>query len=194
MRVISGSARGTKLSSIESKHTRPTLDRVKEPLFSILQTKLPEAMVLDLFGGSGALAIESLSRGAKYAYICDCSWQAIQKIQENLEKTHLMEKANVEKMDYKKYLGKLQAQGCKFDIIFIDPPYAKNLAIQATKEILEKDLLETDGMIIIETDDEDRDIEELKTLEIHPYDIRKYGRVCLIFLSSKKGNTKEPLT
>jgi len=191
MRVISGSARGTKLNSIESHHTRPTLDRVKEPLFSIIQTNLPEAMVLDLFGGSGALAIESLSRGAKHAHICDCSWQAIQKIQENLEKTHLAEKASVEKMDFKKYLEKMQAQGYKFDIIFIDPPYAKNLAIQATKEIIEKDLLMPDGMIIVETDDENRDIEGLKALEINVYDIRKYGRVCLIFLSSRKGRLEE---
>jgi len=186
MRVISGTARGTKLSSIESQNTRPTLDRVKEPLFSKIQTKLEDAIVLDLFGGSGALAIEALSRGAKKAYICDCSGQAIQKIKDNLEKTHLVEKANVEKMDYKKYLGKLQAQKCQFDIIFIDPPYAKNLAIQATKEIIEKDLLKEEGIIVIETDEETREIEGLKTLEIQIDDIRKYGRVSLIFLGFKE--------
>ncbi len=185
MRVISGTARGTKLHSIESTNTRPTLDRVKEPLFSMIQTHIPEAVVLDLFGGSGALAIEALSRGAKQAYICDCSWQAIEKIKENLEKTHLTEKAQVEKMDYSKYLGKLQAQGCQFDIIFIDPPYARNLAIPATKEIIEKNLLREDGVIIVETDDQARDIEGLQTLEIDQYDIRKYGRVCLIFLRRK---------
>ena len=92
MRVISGIARGTKIKSIDSMSTRPTLDRVKEALFNILQNYIKNAIVLDLFAGSGALGIEALSRGAKRAYFCDINKEAIKIIKENLEKTRLIEK------------------------------------------------------------------------------------------------------
>ena len=87
MRVISGSARGTILHSIDKISTRPTLDRVKESLFNIIQNSIEDATVLDLFSGSGAIAIEFLSRGAKNAYICEKSKDAVQMIYKNLEKT-----------------------------------------------------------------------------------------------------------
>ena len=88
MRVISGKAKGSKLSSIESLSTRPTLDRVKESLFNIIQDKINDSIVLDLFAGSGALGIEAISRGAKKAYFCDNNYDAIKMIKRNLEKTH----------------------------------------------------------------------------------------------------------
>ena len=87
MRVISGTARGTKLNSIESLSTRPTLDRVKEPLFSIIQTHLQDSNILDLFAGSGALGIEALSRGAKHCTFCDKSYETIKMLKQNLQKT-----------------------------------------------------------------------------------------------------------
>ena len=102
MRVISGSARGTKLNTIESKQTRPTLDRVKESLFNIIKNEIQEATVLDLFSGSGAIGIEFLSRGAKKAYLCDKSQEAIKMINKNLEKTILTKLATVKNKDYKK--------------------------------------------------------------------------------------------
>ncbi len=89
MRVISGSARGTKLQTLEGDNTRPTLDRVKEALFNIIQNYVRDAYVLDLFSGSGALGIETLSRGAKYCVLCDESSDAIRIIKNNLEKTRL---------------------------------------------------------------------------------------------------------
>ena len=93
MRVISGTARGTKLSSIESIKTRPTLDRVKESLFNILQDKIKDKIILDLFAGSGALGIEALSRGAQKAYFCDINYDAIKILKQNLDKTKLTQKA-----------------------------------------------------------------------------------------------------
>ncbi len=183
MRVISGSARGTKISSIESELTRPTLDRVKESLFNILQTRIKDSVVLDLFAGSGALGIEALSRGAKKAYFCDKNSQAINMIKQNLEKTRFIEKSVVINKDYKKCLSNIDE---KLDIIFIDPPYKDNLSIDSIKIIIEKGILNKDGIMIIETDEICRDkrgLENLKNIQI--IDERKYGRVNLIFIKEE---------
>ena len=102
MRVISGRAKGTKLNSIEDLSTRPTLDRVKEALFNIVQTKIEDSIILDLFSGSGSIGIEFLSRGCKKAYLCDKSNKAVAMIHQNLEKTKLQENAVVLNKDYKK--------------------------------------------------------------------------------------------
>ncbi|MBE5805467.1 MAG: 16S rRNA (guanine(966)-N(2))-methyltransferase RsmD [Clostridiales bacterium] len=182
MRVISGSAKGTKLSSIEENSTRPTLDRVKEAMFNIVQTKIEDADVLDLFAGSGAIGIEFLSRGCKQAYFCDLSRKAINMIHQNLKKTRLEENAIVINKDYKKCLEMLHKQERVFDIIFIDPPYKDNVAVNSVELILSLKLLKENGIIIIETDEQDREIDNLKKLDVQVYDSRKYGRVNLIFL------------
>lgn len=186
MRVISGTAKGTVLYSLEGNATRPTLDRVKEAIFNILQMEIPNAEVLDLFAGSGALGIEALSRGAKRAVLCDRSRNAINIINKNLEKTHFTKKAILLGEDYKVALDSLKER-FQFDIIFLDPPYAKDFVAQAVEKILEFELLKQDGMIMIETDEEERILEEIKDLNVIVRDLRKYGRVHLIFLGSKEG-------
>ena len=107
MRIISGKARGTKLETLPGENTRPTLDRVKESLFNIIQNRIFDSNVLDLFSGSGALALESLSRGAKRAYLCDCSRDAINVIKQNVKKTHFEENLEILFLDYMKCLEKL---------------------------------------------------------------------------------------
>lgn len=183
MRVISGSARGTKLNSINSISTRPTLDRVKESLFNILQNKIQDSIILDLFAGSGAIAIEFLSRGAQKAYLCEKNHLATQMIYSNLEKTKLTSKAVIIGKDYQKTLQILQQEKVKFDIVYIDPPYQANIAVKALQMILSLNLLKEKGILIIETDDEKRELLELEKLEVQVVDIRKYGRVSLIFLT-----------
>lgn len=180
MRIISGKARGTKLFTLDGLHTRPTLDRVKEPLFSIIGTEINEANILDLFAGSGALAIEALSRGAKSAVLCDNSKEAIQIINKNLEKTKLH--AEVINNDFVKCLSKLQ--GRQFDIIFLDPPYETDYIEKAINKILECNLLSENGLIVAETDNQDK-IKKIENLDITIKDIRRYGRVILIFLNRK---------
>ena len=181
MRVISGIAKGTKLNSIESLSTRPTLDRVKEPLFSIIQKYIEDANVLDLFAGSGALGIETLSRGAKKCTFCDKSYESIKMLKQNLEKTRLQEKSIVYNNDYKKCIQSIKEE--QYDIIFIDPPYKQNIGVDSIKLILDSNILAKDGIIILETDEEQRDIEQLEKLEkVEIKDVRKYGRVRLIFL------------
>ena len=182
MRVISGTARGTTLHSIDNISTRPTLDRVKESLFNIIQNKIEDSTVLDLFAGSGAIGIEFLSRRAEKAYFCDVSIKAIEMIEQNLNKTKLKEKAEVFNKDYLKCIEELKS--IKFDIIFLDPPYKENFSIEALKRINEAKMLKNGGIIIIETDEPERELKEISNINIDYkiYDLRKYGRVSLIFL------------
>ena len=182
MRVITGKARGTKLSSIESLSTRPTLDRVKESLFNIIQNNLKGAVILDLFAGSGQLGIEALSRGADKAYLCDINRDAVKMIKQNLEKTKLKDKAVVINEDYKKALRILNTNE-KFDIIFIDPPYKEDIAVDSIIDIIHESRLKENGIMIIETDEIERDLREINKIEnIKIIDQRKYGRASLIFI------------
>lgn len=183
MRVISGSSRGTKLNTIDSKKTRPTLDRVKEALFNIIQAYIADSKVLDLFAGSGALGIECLSRGADKVYFADTSNEAIKIIRQNIEKVRFENKSEVFKEDYKKVISRLKNE--RFDIIFIDPPYSQNIAADAVKRIVEEGLLKQTGIIILETDEEERELKQIENINIEVKDIRKYGRVKLIFLCER---------
>ena len=180
MRVISGTARGTKLNSIDSISTRPTLDRVKESLFNIINRKIYEAKVLDLFAGSGAIGIECASRGAKKVVLCDNSKEAINIINKNIEKTHLKEKIELIKSDAIIALENLKSE--KYDIIFLDPPYNSQLIKKTVEKIYFQDMLSTEGTLIVETDDEERILKEIEDYKENIYDTRNYGRVKLIFL------------
>ena len=182
MRVISGIARGTKIKSIDSMSTRPTLDRVKEALFNILQNYIKNAIVLDLFAGSGALGIEALSRGAKRAYFCDINKEAIKIIKENLKKTRLIGKSVIYNEDYIIAIKKIKEP---LSIVFLDPPYKLDLAVKSIKELQKNKLLTNNSIIIIETDELNRDIEELQKIEnLEIIDNRKYGRANLIFIKT----------
>ena len=147
MRVISGKARGVQLKTPDGMATRPTADRVKEALFSIIQFDLPGAKVLDLFGGTGQLGIEALSRGAKSAVFVDAGEPACLLIRENLRRTKLETDTSVVRSDYLAYLQRCRE---KFDIIFLDPPYAEVFLENALNCIAEIDILQSGGIIIAE--------------------------------------------
>ena len=182
MRVISGKSRGKKLVSLEGDNTRPTLDRVKEALFNKIQFNIQDATVLDLFAGTGALGIEALSRGAKEVVFCDKVAEAIKVIKQNVTNTNNLAKSIIINKDCKEVLEKLSNQNKKFDIVFLDPPYKTNLAIESLQKIIMSNLLTEDGIIIIETDDINKEKEILKIEEVEIFDKRKYGSVWLIFI------------
>lgn len=185
MRIISGTARGTKLFTLEGETTRPTLDRVKESMFNIIQNEVQNSIFIDLFSGSGAIGLEAASRGAKRVILCDKSKQAINIINKNIEKTHLKEKVELYNLDYELLLKtKIKEQA---DIIYIDPPYKSDFAINAVNIILENGLVSEHSTIIIETDEEEKILRELEKIEIKITDERKYGRAILIFLKIGKG-------
>lgn len=147
MRVITGSARGVQLKTPEGLVTRPTTDRVKEAMFSIIQFEIPGAAVLDLFGGTGQLGIEALSRGAQSAVFVDAGEPACRLIRENLKKTRLEGQSKVIRSDYMDYLSRCREQ---FDIILLDPPYAEVFLENALKCITEIDILRSNGIIVTE--------------------------------------------
>ena len=147
MRVISGTARGTVLKTPDGLNTRPTADRVKEALFSIIQFELAGAVVLDLFGGTGQLGVEALSRGAKKAMFVDASEAACKIIRENLKRTSFQDKASVIRSDYRNFLKSTKE---KYDIIFLDPPYNEDFLENSLKMITEIDILQSGGIIVTE--------------------------------------------
>ena len=147
MRVITGKARGVQLKTPEGMQTRPTADRVKEALFSIINFDIPGAKVLDLFGGTGQLGIEALSRGAASAVFVDAREDSCKLIRENLKRTKLEQDAKVIRSDYLDYLNRCREQ---YNIIFLDPPYAEVFLEKAIKKITEIDILQSDGIIVAE--------------------------------------------
>ena len=184
MRIISGKARGTKLYTLEGTATRPTLDRVKESLFNIIQNDIEDSTILDLFSGSGAIGLEFLSRGAKRAVLCDNSKDAIKIIKQNVQKTHFEEKAEVYNMEFTKLIERLQKQ--KFDIIYIDPPYDTDFIKISIEKIIEYKLINEKTKIIVETDDETRILKQIEKMDVEITDKRKYGRATIIFLRDIK--------
>lgn len=147
MRVITGTARGVVLKTPDGNATRPTADRVKEAVFSMLQFQIAGACILDLFGGTGQLGIEALSRGAKSATFVDVGEAACRLIRENLKRTNLAENARVVRSDYMLYLKRCKE---KFDIVFLDPPYAELFLENSLKTITEIDILQSDAIIVTE--------------------------------------------
>ena len=147
MRVITGKARGVVLKTPEGLITRPTADRVKESLFSIIQFNICNAKVLDLFAGTGQLGIEALSRGAKSAVFVDEQDKACMLVRENLRKTKLADFARVVRSDYSVFLKNCRE---KFDIIFLDPPYAEKFLENSLNLITEIDILQSGGIIVTE--------------------------------------------
>lgn len=147
MRVISGKARGVVLKTPEGMATRPTADRVKEALFSIIHFDLPGARVLDLFGGTGQLGIEALSRGAKAAVFVDDSETACRLIRENVNRAKFSAYAKVVRADYLSFLKNCTE---RFDIILLDPPYGEVFLEKSLKMITEIDILQSRGIIVTE--------------------------------------------
>ena len=147
MRVITGSARGSRLRELEGMETRPTTDRVKEGLFSAIQFEIEGRKVLDLFAGTGQLGIECLSRGAASAVFVDRRADAVKLIRENLKLTELADRARVVAGDSMEFLKSLKE---RFDIVLLDPPYAAGLLEPAIAHLTAFDILNHHGIIVAE--------------------------------------------
>lgn len=184
MRIITGIARGVKLESLPGEDiTRPTSDRVKEGLFSAIQFEIQDKRVLDLFAGSGQLALEALSRGADSAVIIDESEKAVEIIKTNAKKTNLMKKCRIARQDYSEYLKSAKGRE-KFGIIFLDPPYAKDIPNEVLKKVARAQILDTEGIVVCESDKDNmnEDIHGLKFVKKY-----KYGKTFVtIFRNEEK--------
>lgn len=149
MRVISGIRKGLKLTAPDGLNTRPTTDRVKESVFNIIQTYIPSSKVLDLFSGSGALGIEALSRRCQSCVFVENNKKAYELVCRNLELSRLSDNATIVFSDSLSYLASASES---FDIIFLDPPYNKGFLAPVLQKISECNLLDADGIIVIETE------------------------------------------
>ena len=177
MRVIAGSAKGRRLATVSDNETRPTLERVKESIFGILQFEIEGEPVLDLFAGSGALGIEALSRGASSCVFVDRRRDCIGVIRENVDRLGFSERAIIRAGDYSTVIDALERDGMRFKLVFLDPPYGSGLGIEAARRLIQKGML-LDGAIIIIEDQE----AVQSTGEYTVYRVRKYGDVYISLL------------
>lgn len=150
MRVIAGKARRLLLETPRGTQTRPTQDKIKETLFNILAPKIPGCRFLDLFAGSGGIGIEALSRGAEFACFADNSREAVRCIRKNLEWTGFCEQSAVYGMDYLSALRQMEYDARKFDIVFLDPPYRKNMAADALRFLKTSSLTDAQTIFVVE--------------------------------------------
>lgn len=184
MRIISGKARGCKLFSLDGDNTRPTTDRVKESMFSMIQFNIFDSTVLDLFAGSGALGLEALSRGAAFCDFVEQQKDAADIVAQNIKKSRLDENARLHNMSAEQFLKSCNK---KYDVVFLDPPYNKGLCVWAVKEIYDKGLISDDGIFVCETSAD----------EILPFEGKRkvYGKIavtvlyCVNFLENNKEET-----
>jgi len=185
MRVIAGTARSIMLVAPEDK-VRPTTDRTKETLFNIIAFSIPGATILDLFAGSGALGIEALSRGALSCDFVDSYEGSIECIKKNLSSTKLIDKSRVLKYDYSKACHELGVEKKKYDLIFLDPPYSRNLETESLALIVTYQLLSPTGKIIVESDiKESIRIDLFDELEV--YKEKEYKTNKFTFIQRKGG-------
>ena len=150
MRVVAGTARSILLETPAGLDTRPTTDRIKETLFNMIQAYCPGATVLDLFAGSGGLGIEALSRGANYACFADQDRKAIKCITGNVERTKFTDRSDIYQSDYQNTILRLKNSDRKFDLVFLDPPYGKELEFKALEALKNADLLADDVLVVVE--------------------------------------------
>ncbi|MBS7530367.1 16S rRNA (guanine(966)-N(2))-methyltransferase RsmD [Hazenella sp. IB182353] len=150
MRIIAGSAKGTKLKMVPGKHVRPTVDRVKETLFNVIGPYFDEGWALDLFAGTGGLGLEALSRGIAHAVFIDQSRTSIETIKENIQLTHFEKQSEWYRQDARAAIKFLAKRAVKFNLIFLDPPYHENWLEPIVYQILQLDLLEDRGVLVLE--------------------------------------------
>lgn len=150
MRIITGKARGVRLKTLDGENTRPTSERVKEAVFSMLQFDIEGREVLDLFAGSGQMALEAISRGAAHATLVDKSKDAVKIIEDNMIKTKLAPWCTLKQFDCLDYIRRSRVE--RFDIVFIDPPYASGLYRPVLRALLEANMLKPTTLIVCESD------------------------------------------
>ena len=171
MRVISGKLKGRNINGFNIIGTRPTMDRVKESIFGIIQNNVSDAIVLDLFSGSGNYGIEAISNGSKLVYFNDYNIKCTKVIKENITNFNIVDQSIITNMDYKKALEYYKENNIKFDLVFLDPPYKKHIINDILDYLLNNDLLNNNSLIICEFMEKEEFINERLKL----YKEKKYG-------------------
>lgn len=172
MKVISGSLKGRNIEGFDILGTRPTMDRVKESVFGMIQNHLYNSVILDLFSGSGNYGIEAISNGAKIVYFNDYNKKCVKVIKDNLERFNVLNQSVITNLDFKKALNYYRDLSIKFDLVFLDPPYKEKYVANILNYLNDFDLLNDKGMVICEVTDNDMN-EKFGNLKMIKN--RKYG-------------------
>lgn len=151
MRIITGKAKGVKLATLPGDAVRPTTEMAKEGIFSAIQFDLAEKSFLDLFAGSGQMGLEAISRGAKSAVFVDCSEDSLKIVRKNIEKTGFSSQTKVIRSEYGEFIKSAGKRGMKFDFIFADPPYDKDITPELVKRLVRADMVNPGGLMMLET-------------------------------------------
>ncbi|MEA5058646.1 MAG: 16S rRNA (guanine(966)-N(2))-methyltransferase RsmD [Candidatus Pelethousia sp.] len=183
MRIIAGSKKGCAIAAPKGMDTRPTLDRVKESLFGILQFTIPGTRVLDLFAGSGNLGLEALSRGAAFASFCDASRSAVRIVEANIQKLGFQDRAKVYACSFEAAICALARAGETVDLVFLDPPYASGLLEKGLFTLQKSGILACGAILVAEHGP--KLPPELPTGFL-AYDSRRYGEVALSFIREER--------
>lgn len=165
MRIITGTAKGKRLETLEGEATRPTSERIKEAIFSSIQFDTENRRVLDLFAGSGQLGLEALSRGAASAYFIDSARESIEIVKRNARVTGFFDKSRFLVSDWRNFIRKA-AKREKFDLVFVDPPYAMECCSEALGKLSESGILEAGAIVVLESGTENISCEDFSDFEV----------------------------
>ena len=187
MKIITGSAKGMNLETLTGDATRPTSQRVKEAVFSMLQFDIEGTMVLDLFAGCGQMGLEALSRGAKKATFCDSSREATEIVIKNAKKTRLFDKCRISTCDYKQMLKGIAGKE-KYDIVFIDPPYKSGAVGEVLECLVKANVLNEGAFVVCESGEED--ILAGKEQLLQQLDVYKKSRYSISYVTVLKPKTE----
>ena len=179
MRVISGKVRGLKLNAPKNDDVRPTTDRVKESLFNMINSYMMDSDILDLFAGTGSLGIECLSRGANKCVFVDNSKESLNIVKSNIKKARLENESTILNLEFKSAINTLGLKKQQFDVIFMDPPYYKNMFSDALSAVDNNNLLKEDGIIVVEHDTVDKFPDNMGRL--YKSREKKYGNTTITF-------------
>lgn len=186
LRIITGTAKGKKLKTLEGEATRPTSDRIKEAVFSAIQFDVENRRVLDLFAGSGQLGLEALSRGAQSAVFIDSAREAIDIVKENARTTGFFDKCRYLVSDWRNYIRKASGRD-KYDLVFIDPPYAMECCEDAVARLVEAELLEGGAIVVLESGTENPDFSANEDFEV--LKSTHYGKKTFVNILLYRGGT-----
>ena len=175
LRIITGSAKGRKLLSLEGDATRPTSDRIKGAMFSAIQFDIENRRVLDLFAGTGQLGLEAMSRGAESVTFVDMSREAVDVVKENARSLGFFDACRYSVSDYRNFIRKASGRD-KYDLVFIDPPYSMQCSAEAAKRLKEADILLVGAILVLESGEEIIDLDEMKALGFESLKSTSYGK------------------
>ena len=189
LRIITGAAKGKKLKTLEGEATRPTSERIKEAIFSSIQFDIEGRRVLDLFAGSGQMGLEALSRGAESVMFIDSSREAMDIVKDNARTTGFEKQSKYTVSDWRNFIRKASGRGERYDLVFIDPPYADECCADAAMRLAAGGMLPAGAIVVLESGTEEIDLEALSGFEL--LKAKDYGKKTALNILLYRGGEKE---